>query len=55
MVTHTNSVWKCDVCGFHYKEKEWAGKCETWCTDNHSCNLEIIAHAEENQNTNPHE
>lgn len=28
-----------------YKQKEWAEKCEAWCKEHQSCNLEIIAHA----------
>ena len=53
MTTQTGDTWKCDICGFRYKEKEWAEKCEAWCKEHHSCNLEITEHAEENklQNT----
>lgn len=36
--------YTCPECGFVYKEKEWAEKCEKWCRENKSCNLEIIAH-----------
>lgn len=32
------------ICGFRYEEKEWAEKCEAWCKEHKSCNLEIIAH-----------
>lgn len=35
---------QCPVCGFRYREKEWADKCEAWCKAHQSCNLEIIAH-----------
>lgn len=36
-------VWyQCGECGFHYEDKETAKKCETWCSKNHSCNLDII-------------
>ena len=40
-----NKLSKCPECGFLYKEKEWARKCEDWCKEHHSCNLEIIKHA----------
>lgn len=38
---------QCEECGFYYNEKEWAEKCENWCRENKSCNLEITAHAVE--------
>lgn len=41
-----SSIYQCPECRLKYKEKEWADKCEAWCRDNHSCNLEITAHAE---------
>ncbi|MBI4600070.1 hypothetical protein HY732_04060 [Candidatus Uhrbacteria bacterium] len=43
------TFYQCEACGFHYREKEWAEKCEAWCQQHNSCNLEITAHAEENQ------
>lgn len=39
-------LFVCPECGFKYKEKEWADKCEAWCKEHHSCNLEITSHAE---------
>jgi len=43
-------LYQCEECGFHYTEKEWAEKCEAWCREHKSCNIEITAHAEENKN-----
>lgn len=37
--------YQCEECGFFYKEKEWAEKCQTWCRERHSCNIEITKHA----------
>ncbi len=34
----------CSECGYEYKEKEWAEKCQKWCSEHKSCNLEIIKH-----------
>jgi len=35
----------CEACGMAYKQEVYAHTCETWCKKNHSCNIEIIAHA----------
>ena len=36
---------QCEECGFRYEEKERAEKCEAWCKEHQSCNIEITAHA----------
>ncbi len=41
--------YQCAECGFHYEDKELAEKCEAWCREHHSCNLEITSHAVENK------
>ena len=33
----------CEACGYRYTTKELAERCEEWCTEHHSCNLEITA------------
>jgi len=43
------ALFQCEACGFHYQEQAWAEKCEAWCTEHQSCNMEITAHAEENK------
>lgn len=40
---------KCPECGLHYEDKAWTKKCEAWCEEHHSCNLEITSHAIENK------
>lgn len=35
----------CTECNFAYKDKEIAAKCENWCREHHSCNLEITKQA----------
>ncbi|MCP6720296.1 MAG: hypothetical protein KJI72_03210 [Patescibacteria group bacterium] len=45
-------LYQCEECGFKYEDsstslttgKEWAEKCEVWCKEHKSCNLEIIKH-----------
>ena len=43
-------LYQCEECSFHYGNREWAEKCEAWCREHKSCNIEITAHAEENKN-----
>lgn len=38
-------VFVCSECGLSYADKEWAQKCQAWCREHHSCNIEITAHA----------
>ena len=46
VITQNNKTYyQCEECGFKYEEKEWAEKCEVWCKEHQSCNLEIIEHA----------
>ena len=45
MVKQVGKLWVCEACGFKYKTKDLASKCEAWCTKNKSCNLEITKHA----------
>lgn len=46
MVKEKNGNYKCGECGFIYRDKEWAQKCEMWCKINHSCNIQITKHSE---------
>lgn len=44
MVEETNIegevVYKCEKCGWLYREKAMASKCEAYCTKHNACNLE---------------
>ena len=40
----SKEYYQCEECGFRYEEKEWAEKCEVWCKEHKSCNIEITAH-----------
>jgi len=42
-------LYQCEICSFHYLEKKQAEKCEAWCREHNSCNLEITASAIENK------
>lgn len=37
--------FQCEECKFIYKNKEMAEKCEKWCKEHSSCNIEITQHA----------
>lgn len=39
------TVYECGECRLLYRDKEWAEKCQAWCVEHKSCNLEIIKHA----------
>lgn len=39
------TTYQCEECKLRYKDNKWAKKCEKWCHENQSCNLEIIEHA----------
>ena len=38
-------LYQCEECGFKYREKEWAEKCQAWCAEHKSCNLGITQYA----------
>jgi len=40
----STTYYVCEACGFGYREREWAEKCQAWCEKYHSCNLEIMQH-----------
>jgi len=42
-------LYQCPECGLKYKDKKWAAKCEAWCKQYKSCNLEIIKHSINNK------
>lgn len=43
-VKEAKKIYVCAECGYEYEEKEWATKCQKWCHEHKSCNLEIISH-----------
>lgn len=45
MVKEKDNLYACEECGFAYKEKNWAEKCEAWCKEKHSCNIEITKYS----------
>lgn len=45
MTNGKDTLYECEECHFKYRKEEWAEKCRAWCSQHHSCNLEIIQHA----------
>jgi len=42
----SKEYYQCEECGYIYEDREWAEKCEAWCGEHNSCNLEIIDHGQ---------
>tara|TARA_B100000745_G_C19939007_1_gene316482 strand:- start:404 stop:568 length:165 start_codon:yes stop_codon:yes gene_type:complete len=40
------ALYQCEECELKYRDAEFATKCEAWCKEHKSCNLDIISHAE---------
>ena len=47
-----NKTYQCGECGFWYKDKKISEKCQAWCKEHKSCNLEIIKHSIKNMTNN---
>lgn len=45
MTKKVDGLFLCEECDLLYREEELAKKCEDWCRENKSCNLEITRHA----------
>lgn len=39
------TLYQCEECGLKYENKEIAEKCQAWCSQHKSCNLDIIKYA----------
>lgn len=46
MPLSTKKLRRCLECGLWYEDEKWAARCETWRGEHKSCNVEIINHAE---------
>lgn len=45
MTKKVNGLYLCEECNLLYKDEALAKKCEEWCREKKSCNLEITKHA----------
>ncbi len=39
------TLYICEACGLACEKREWAEKCQEWCQEHQSCNIEIMAPA----------
>jgi hypothetical protein len=46
VIQENNQIfYQCEECSLKYVEKEIAEKCQAWCAEHKSCNLDIIKHS----------
>lgn len=46
VIQHENKkLYQCEECGLKYEDKKIAEKCQAWCREHKSCNLDLIKHA----------
>jgi hypothetical protein len=45
MTKQVDGLYLCEECKLLYRKEHWAQKCEDWCRERGSCNLEIMKHA----------
>ena len=38
-------LYQCEECNMKYANPKIAKECENWCSQNHSCNMQIIKNA----------
>lgn len=42
---HAKQYYQCEECALFYESKELAEKCQAWCKEHRSCNVDIIKYA----------
>ena len=42
-------VYECSICSLHFHDRAVAQKCEAWCREKNSCNMNIAAQSLEAQ------
>ena len=45
LIKGKKEYFECRECNFLYDDAGLAEKCEKWCREHHSCNIEITKHA----------
>ena len=44
IIKNGKKTYQCDNCKLYFEDKEWADKCQAWCDEHHTCNVEITKH-----------
>lgn len=42
---NNKELYQCEECGLKYENEETAEKCQAWCKEHKSCNLDIIKYS----------
>ena len=45
IIEEDKELCQCEECGMQYDIRELAEKCQAWCKEHQSCNIEITRHA----------
>lgn len=45
MVAVEDGLYRCEVCGLRYEDRELAEDCEQFCREHNACNTDIIQQA----------
>lgn len=45
------NAYECPECGLHYESEDIMKRCEAWCAEHKSCNLDIIKRSEESKSS----
>lgn len=45
VIKRDKKYYRCEACGLLYADKGTAERCQAWCIEHHSCNLDIIKDA----------
>lgn len=50
VVRESKTYYACEECGLLYRDEAMAEKCQAWCAEHKSCNLDIIKYAVNDEN-----
>lgn len=45
VINQNKELYQCEECGLKYESKEIAEKCQAWCSEHKSCNLDLIKYS----------
>ncbi|MDP3956267.1 MAG: hypothetical protein Q8Q18_03435 [bacterium] len=45
ILKNNKQYYQCEECALLYRSKDFAEKCQAWCKEHKSCNLDIVKYA----------